>query len=64
MLRYRSIQLDREYAVRRAKVVAGRYRALAIAATASLQAYAEGGIATKTLAGFFFDLALLGVVSD
>ena len=64
VLRYRSIQLDREYAVRRAKVVAGRYRALAIAATASLQAYAEGGIATKTLAGFFFDLALLGVVSD
>lgn len=64
VLRYRTVQLDREYAVRRARVVAGRYRALGLAGTASLQAYAEGGITPETLAQLFIDLTLLGVVSD
>jgi hypothetical protein len=64
VLRYRTVQLDREYAVRRARVVAGRYRALALAGTASLQAYGEGGITPETLAQLFFDLTLLGVVSE
>jgi hypothetical protein len=45
-------------------VVAGRYRALALAGTASLQAYGEGGITPETLAQLFFDLTLLGVVSE
>lgn len=64
VLRYRSIQLDREYAVRRARVVAERYRALGLAGAASLQSYAEGGVTPETVAQLVFDLMLLGVVSE
>lgn len=61
VLRYRTVQLDREYAVRRARAVADEQRALALAGTATLEGYARGGITRATIAELAWTLTLIGV---
>lgn len=61
VLLYRPIQLTREYAVRRARAVAEKQRALALAGTGSLRAYAAGGLQPEAVAQALIDLGILGV---
>lgn len=50
MLKYRPIQIDREFGVRRSRAVAEKQYALALAGTATLKEYGEGGITPEMVA--------------
>ncbi len=62
MLKYRPIQLDREYGVRRSRAVAEKQYALARAGVATLKEYGEGGIMPETIAQMILDLGTMGVI--
>jgi hypothetical protein len=63
VLEYRSIQIDREYAVRRAKAMAEKQRALAIVGASTLKAGADGGLKPELIAQLLLDLTLIGVTA-
>jgi len=60
VLRYKLIQLDREYAVKRARAVATKQYALASAGTATLEEAGKGGIMPATLAQIALDVVSVG----
>lgn len=62
MLRYRPIQIDREYGVRRSRAVAEKQYALARAGVATLKDYGEGGIMPETIAQTILDLGTIGAI--
>lgn len=64
VLEYRPIQIDREYAVRRAKAVAEKQRALALIGAGTLRAGAEGGLKPELIAQLLLDLTLIGVTAE
>ncbi len=64
VLEYRPIQIDREYAVRRAKAVAEKQRALALVGAGTLKAGAEGGLKPELIAQLLLDLTLIGVTAE
>ena len=64
VLTYHPIQIDREFAVRRAKAVAEKQRALALVGAGTLKAGAEGGIKPELLAQLLLDLTLIGVTAE
>jgi len=59
VLEYRRLQIEREYAVRRARTVAQKQHALASAATATLEANGAGGLRAELIAQALFDAAAL-----
>ena len=61
VLRYRSIQIDRDYAVKQSRAIAAKQYALATAGTGTLEDYAKGGIKPATLAQIALDVATIGV---
>ena len=63
VLAYRPIQIEREYAVRRAKSAAERQRALALVGVSTLKAGAEGGLKPELIAQLLLDLTLIGVTA-
>lgn len=65
VLAYTPIQIERAYAVRRARVVAQKERALASAGLTTLKDYGAGGLTAAIIAQALFDGAVLGgVVGD
>lgn len=62
MLRYRTVQIDREYGVRRSRSVAEKQYALASAGAATLKEYGEGGIMPETVAQTILDLGTIGAL--
>lgn len=64
VLEYRPIQVDREYAVRRAKAVAEKQRALALVGASTLKAGADGGLKPELIAQLLLDLTLIGVTAE
>lgn len=64
VLAYRTVQTTREYAVRRARSVAEKQRALALAGTATIRAYTAGGIRPEVIAQALLDLGLIGITGS
>ena len=62
MLRFRPIQLDREFGVRRSRAIAEKQFALASSGAATLKDYGEGGIMPEAVAQTVLDLATIGVI--
>lgn len=63
VLAYRPIQIEREYAVRRAKSAAERQRALALVGASTLKAGAEGGLKPELIAQLLLDITLIGATA-
>mgnify|MGYP001506861173 FL=1 len=61
VLRYRPIQIDREFTVRRARAAALKEYVLASSGVGTLQEYGASGIKAALIAEALFDAALLGV---
>lgn len=62
VLAFRPIQIDREFAVRRARSAAEKQYALAIAGAATLKQYGEGGIMPESVAQLLLDLTTIGAI--
>lgn len=63
VLAFREVQIEREFAVRRARAAAEKQYALASAGTATLRDYGAGGIMPATVAQAVIDLTTLGVIN-
>jgi hypothetical protein len=59
VLAYRPVQIERSFAVRRARAVAQKQHALASAGTATLKEYGAGGLTAAEIAQALFDVAIL-----
>jgi hypothetical protein len=62
VLRFRTVQIEREFPVRRSRATAEKQHALALAAAATLKSYGEGGIMPETIAQTLLDLGTIGVI--
>lgn len=62
VLAFRPVQIEREFAVRRARSAAEKQYALALAGTATLKRYGEGGIMPQTVAQLLLDLTAIGAI--
>jgi len=62
ILRYRPVQIQRSFAVRRSRAVAQRQYVLAASGAASLRDYGAGGIRAPEVAQAIADLAILGLI--
>lgn len=59
---FRDEQIEREFAVRRARIAAGKQYALALAGATTLKEYGEGGIMPEAVAQLLIDLTTVGVI--
>jgi hypothetical protein len=62
VLAFRPVQIDREFAVRRARSAAEKQYALALAGAATLKQYGEGGIMPESIAQLVLDLTTIGAI--
>lgn len=63
VLAFREVQIEREFAVRRARAAAEKQYALASAGAATLRDYGAGGIMPATVAQTVIDLTTLGIIN-
>lgn len=62
VLAFRDVQIEREFAVRRARAATEKQYALASAGTSALKDYFEGGVMPATVAQTVLDLATIGIL--